>query len=233
MSERDALRGDVPGHRPESAPHTHGPEEVRDSGLGAGRRTSDFEERSAGSVGRLEGLSHRADLSGTEERTIELREEELIAHKDLRELGEVEIRTEIEEVPGRLQVDAYHEEVEVEHVPVGEVVQERRTPWEEGDAIVVPIYEEQLVVVKRLILREQLRIRRVGTTETRLFEDTLRRERIVVEDPNRTGLVHEQFPTQPGTGREPGDRPADEDRARHQPSQEEGGFLGQLRKAFQ
>jgi len=34
--------------------------------------------------------------------SVELREEQLVAHKELRELGEIEVRTEVEDVPGRL-----------------------------------------------------------------------------------------------------------------------------------
>ena len=56
------------------------------------------------------------------ERTVELREEELVPQKELREVGQVTVRTEVEEFPGRLEVDAFREEVEVEHVPVGQVV---------------------------------------------------------------------------------------------------------------
>lgn len=129
------------------------------------------------------------------ERTLELREEQLIPHKELREVGEVQVRTQVEEVPGRLEVEAYREEVEIEHVPVGQVVSERAQPWEEDDVLIVPVYEEHLVMVKRLVLREHLKIRRVRTKEVQLFEDTLRRERVVVEDPSNTGLVHEQYPT--------------------------------------
>ncbi len=153
------------------------------------------------------------------ERRLELREEELVAHKEMREVGEARVRTVVEEVPGRLVVEAYREEVEVEHVPVGEVVRERVQPWEEGNVLVVPVYEEQIVAVKRLVLREQLRIRRVANTRHQLFEETLRRERIAVEDPNNTGLVHEQYP-------------ADADRAEEE--HHEGGLLGTLvRKALQ
>src|SRR5439155_9370005 len=140
---------------------------------------------------------------------LELREEQLVAHKDLRHLGEVVVRTEVEEVPGRLEVEAEREEVEVDHVPVGQVVRERVAPWEEGDVLVVPVYEEQLVVVKRLVLKEELRIRRVAGTERQVFEDVLRRERLVIEDPQNTGLVHEQFPTGAMAG-EPPPRPARE-----------------------
>jgi uncharacterized protein (TIGR02271 family) len=156
-------------------------------------------------------------------RTLELREEQLVAHKRLRELGEVELRTEIEEHPGRLEVDAYREEVVVEHEPVGEVVRERREPWEEDGVLIIPIYEEQLVVTKRLLLRERMRVRRVATTERQLFEDTLRRERLVVDDPAHTGLVREQYPTAESDG----ESDEEDDRSN------EGGLLNQLvRKAL-
>jgi uncharacterized protein (TIGR02271 family) len=130
-----------------------------------------------------------------DERVLELREERLVPRTELREVGEAVIRTVLEEAPSRLEVEAYREEVEVEHIPVGEVVSERRAPWEDGGAVVIPIYEEQLVMVKRLVLREQLRVRRVANRETRLFEDTVRRERLVVEDPADTGLVRETYAT--------------------------------------
>ena len=159
------------------------------------------------------------------EREIELREERLVVHKEP-EQAEIRVRIETEEVAGRLEVEALREEVEVEHIPVGQVVNERVAPWEEDGALVVPVYEEQLVVVKRLFLREHLRIRRLATTETHLFEDALRRERLRLEDPANTGLVREVFPA----GRnDEGDGLKSDERA-----PEEGGILERVvRKAFQ
>ena len=158
--------------------------------------------------------------------TLELREERLVAHKDLREVGEIEIRTEVDETPGRLEVDAYREEVTIEHVPVGEAVSERDEPWEEDGVLIVPIYEEQLVVSKRLILRERMHIRRVATTERQLFQDTLRRERLVVDDPAGTGLVHELYPTDDSSETHPTEAEQD--------AEERPGFLGSIvRKALE
>jgi uncharacterized protein (TIGR02271 family) len=179
--------------------------------------------------------SSQADVAD-DGRTIELREEQLIAHKDFRELGEVIVRTEIEEVPGRLEVEAQREEVEIEHVPVGRFVSEREDPWEEEGVLVVPIYEEQLVVVKRLMLREHLRIRRVRTAETHLYEDTLRRDHLIVEDPNDTGLVHEQYPDTEVESADGADRRAHPDRDRagrraQAPSQQEGNLLENIENA--
>jgi uncharacterized protein (TIGR02271 family) len=140
-----------------------------------------------------------ADLP-PEGRTIPLRQEELVAHKEMRHMGDVEVRTEVEEVPGRIEVQAQREEVEVEHVPVGRVVAQREAPYHDGDVLVVPVYEEQLVVSKRLILREELRVKRVPSTETQVFEDTLRRERLVVEDVGHTGALRERYPIDESEG---------------------------------
>src|SRR4051794_29920509 len=100
------------------------------------------------------------ELGPGDERLIELREEQLVATKQLRDVGEVIVRTEVDSVPARLEVDALREEVEVVHEPVGRTVSEREEPREEDGVLIVPIYEEQLVVSKRLVLRERLRVRR-------------------------------------------------------------------------
>ncbi|MDP9224194.1 MAG: YsnF/AvaK domain-containing protein [Actinomycetota bacterium] len=175
--------------------------------------------------GEAEADSPAADTA----HTLELREEQLIAHKDLRDLGDIEVRTEVDEVPGRLEVDAYREEVVVEHETVGQVVSERDKPWEEDGALVIPIYEEQLVVTKRLVLRERMRVRRVGVTERQLYQDTLRRERLVVEDPQHTGLVREHYPISA-----PESANQDENLASSERPEAESGFLGNLvRKALE
>jgi uncharacterized protein (TIGR02271 family) len=164
------------------------------------------------------------------QRTLQLREEQLVAHKELLEVGEVVLRTEIDQEPARLEIDAAREEIEIEHEPVGKVVSERVDAWEEDDALVIPVYEEQLVVAKRLVLREHLRIRRVRTTERQVFEDTLRRERLVVDDPNGTGLVQEKYPLVGDDG-EPADPGQGSGSHRERG---ESGFLGHLvRRALQ
>ncbi len=136
------------------------------------------------------------DLAPGEERRIELREDQLVVTKELRDVGEVVIRTVVEEIPAQIEIEELSEHVEVEHEPVGEPVNERRQPWEEEDGdLIVPIYEEQVVVSKRLVLRERLRVRRIKTPNRQLLHDTLQRERVVVEDPQHTGLLHETQPT--------------------------------------
>ncbi|MFN2521297.1 MAG: YsnF/AvaK domain-containing protein [Candidatus Limnocylindria bacterium] len=136
----------------------------------------------------------RTSAPDTTEQRLQLHEEELVPHKEMQEVGTVTIRTEIEERPERFEIEALREEVEIEHLPAGEEVRAREEPREENGAYIVPVYEEQLVVSKRLILKERLRITRVSRTEKRIFEDTLRHERAVVEHPENTPLVNELYP---------------------------------------
>jgi uncharacterized protein (TIGR02271 family) len=136
----------------------------------------------------------------------------------------------VDEIPGRLEVEAYREEVEIEHEPVGETVSRRDEPWEDNGMLVVPVYEEQLVVTKRLILKERLRIRRIATTERQLFQDTIRRDHLVVDDPQQTRRVREVYPTEEANS-------SNSDRSSTGAEQTEmssGGFLGNfVRKALE
>jgi len=122
---------------------------------------------------------------------LELREEQLVPHKEVREVGEVRIRTEVEEVPARAEAEVSREQLRLQHIPVNEAVQDRVAPWEEDGAFMVPVYEEQLVLTKQLVLREYLRVERVPTTERRQFEEMVRRERLVVDDPDHAARIND------------------------------------------
>jgi uncharacterized protein (TIGR02271 family) len=129
------------------------------------------------------------DSFGPAGRTLPVYEEQLLVDKETHEIGEIVVRKVIEEVPTQAEVDAIHEELDVEHVSVDEVVKQRREPWREGNVLVVPVYEEQMIVVRQLVMREQLRISLHQVTEKHVLADTLKREHVTVEDPDQTGRV--------------------------------------------
>lgn len=82
-----------------------------------------------------------------------------------------------------------HDELEVEHVPVGAIVMTDEAPRMryEGDTLVVPILEEVLVVQKKLKLKEEVRITR-HKREVRLPQTvSLRSEHIAVERFDQAG----------------------------------------------
>lgn len=98
-----------------------------------------------------------------------------------RETGRVQVhvRTETRQEP--VEASTWRDTVEVERIPVGQVVDTVAAPRTEGDATVIPVYEEVLVVEKRLLLREEvwLRTRREATPVAQTV--TLRRQTVDVE----------------------------------------------------
>jgi uncharacterized protein (TIGR02271 family) len=132
----------------------------------------------------------REDADGSPRR-LELAEEQLVAHKESREAGEVRVSKRVVEVPQSVQAQVMHDEVGIKRVPVNQVVAERVAPWEEDGVYVVPVYEEQLVLVKQLVLKEHVRVERTPVAQTQEFQETVRREQLVVDDPRNPALANE------------------------------------------
>ena len=93
----------------------------------------------------------------------------------------VRVRVVTDEVSELARVRLQSERIEIERVPVGRAVETAPPVREEGDVTIVPILEEVVVVEKRLILKEELRIRRVTNTRDEEQRVTLRRQRAEVE----------------------------------------------------
>ena len=73
-----------------------------------------------------------------------------------------------------------HERVEIEHVPVGRYVDAVPPVREEGDLTIMPVVEEVVVVERKLLLREEVHIRRVRATEQHVETVQLRQQEAVV-----------------------------------------------------
>jgi len=100
--------------------------------------------------------------------------------------GRVRVQTITDTVEELAQAGVRRETVEVTRVPVDRVVESPPEIRTEGDVTIVPVLEEVLVVEKRLVLKEELHIRRRVEIETVEVPVTLRKQRAVVEriDPN-------------------------------------------------
>jgi uncharacterized protein (TIGR02271 family) len=106
--------------------------------------------------------------------------EELAVTKEKRETGRVRVTTLTREREELVDELLAREQVEVERIAVGKPVEAIPAVREEGDTIVVPIVEEILVVERRLILKEEVRLRRVRSTERHQERVTLRKQEAVV-----------------------------------------------------
>ena len=144
------------------------------------------------------------DLRGTtfpegarvSEETIALAEEVLKVGKREVVTGRVRVRTETETVETAARADLEGESVEVTRVPRDEFVEAAPPVRTEGDVTILPVVEEVLVVETRLLLKEEIHVRRTATRETVEIPVTLRRQRAVVEriDPSTGDVTTEPHP---------------------------------------
>jgi uncharacterized protein (TIGR02271 family) len=95
--------------------------------------------------------------------------------------GRVRVQTVTDTVEELARVDVQRESVEVTRVPIDRMVETAPEIRTEGDVTILPVVEEVLVVEKRLVLKEELHIRRRVTTETAEVPVTLRKQRAIVE----------------------------------------------------
>lgn len=124
--------------------------------------------------------------------------EEVQVGKRVVETGRVRIRKVVTEHTEEVDQPLMREEVSVERVPVNRYVDAPIPPRTEGDTLVVSVLEEVLVVQKRLVLREELRITKaVLPREHEAPRVTLRREDVEIERVPADAAD----PTAPGTPR--------------------------------
>jgi uncharacterized protein (TIGR02271 family) len=121
-----------------------------------------------------------ADERITEE-VIPLSDEELRVEKRIRTAGKVRVHSVTDTVEEIARATLDGETVEVTRVPVDQEVDAAPAVRTEGDVVIVPVLEEVLVVEKRLVLKEELHIRRHATQENVEVPVTLRKQRAVVE----------------------------------------------------
>jgi uncharacterized protein (TIGR02271 family) len=126
------------------------------------------------------------DLDATtdeDELRVQRSEEELAAGTREREAGQLKVRKRVRTDRETIEVPTRHEEVSVERVPAsGEA-----TEAEIGeDEVVVPVTEEEVVVGKRAVAKEEVRIRKDVVEGTETVEEDVRREEIEVEDETST-----------------------------------------------
>ena len=95
--------------------------------------------------------------------------------------GRVRVRTVADTSEEIAHADLLREDVEVTRVPIDRVVDAPPQIRTDGDVTIVPVLEEVLVVEKRLVLKEELHIRRRIATETVEVPVTLRKQRAIVE----------------------------------------------------
>jgi uncharacterized protein (TIGR02271 family) len=96
--------------------------------------------------------------------------------------GAVRVSKIVSEREELIPASLLRDEIEIEHVARDQYLDKPAETRREGDTLIVPVMEEVLVVEKRLILREEIHIRRRTKTVDTEERVTLRKEEIRVED---------------------------------------------------
>jgi uncharacterized protein (TIGR02271 family) len=118
-----------------------------------------------------------------DELRVQRTEEELAAGTREREAGQLKVRKRVRTDREQIEVPTRHEEVSVERVPVEGEATEAQIG---DDEIVVPVTEEEVVVGKRPVVKEEVRVRKDVVEGTETVEEDVRREEIEVDDETTT-----------------------------------------------
>ena len=110
---------------------------------------------------------------------IAVREEELQAHKQLVETGEVRVRKEVVTEHRTLEVPVQREEVVIErHAPTGEPGASDIRP---GEELRIPVRKEQVTVEKRPVVKEEVTVGKRVVQGTEQVGGEVHREEVRVE----------------------------------------------------
>jgi uncharacterized protein (TIGR02271 family) len=112
---------------------------------------------------------------------IPLVEERVSIEKKQVEAGRLRVRVAVDQRDERVPVTLAHDEVEVERVPKNLPLSEIPIVRLEGNTTIIPVVEEVVVVEKRLMLVEEIHVRRKTGTSTQEIPMTLRSEQVSIE----------------------------------------------------
>jgi len=125
----------------------------------------------------------------SEDLVVPVIEEELAAGVKAVKTGAVRVEKHVEKRLRKVEGPLLHEDVEVRRVPVGRVVTEPPAVRRKGDTVIVPVVEEELVVTKRLVLKEEIHLIKRRTKERFAQQVEVNRERAEVHRLDADGRI--------------------------------------------
>jgi len=133
--------------------------------------------------------------------TMQLIQEHLDVSKQWVEAGAVVITKTVETVPMTVPVELTHEEIELQRLPVERLLAdgEAALPRQEGDTLIIPVVEEELVVVKRRVVREEWRLTKRRVAQRREVQDTVRREHLQFDTTGGVEFISDEGVPDAGT----------------------------------
>ena len=156
------------------------------------------------------GAGEHSDTSLEGERAYVIRHEERVAGTDTagwRGVGHVRARKRIDRVRVDEMLARDVEQIEGMRVPVDEGDSGRVEHLPDG-SISIPLFEEELVVTKRVVLRERMIVRKSVETQRQRVREELRKERVELDADEPVRDLVQGLPGRAESGRRPRRRSA-------------------------
>jgi uncharacterized protein (TIGR02271 family) len=144
-----------------------------------------------GSIGNGRGSKRTAKKTAAEvlvdeevlddEAVIRLAAETLNVGKRVVETGRVRVRRTTTERTQKVNIPLASEIVEIRRVPIGKQVKKAPRVRETADEIIIPVVEEVVFFERRLVLKEELHVRKVRSVEKHVEEVTVRVQEATVD----------------------------------------------------
>ncbi|WKN42182.1 YsnF/AvaK domain-containing protein [Tunicatimonas pelagia] len=110
--------------------------------------------------------------------TIPVIKEQVVIDKRSADTAKVRIAKSVNERNVQLDITEEQDTVMVERVPVGRMVEIEPTARHEGDTLTIPVLREEVVIEKKIILVEEIRVTKKKGETTRKVDVTLKEEDI-------------------------------------------------------
>lgn len=170
-----------------------------EAGTAVGRETAAGAEAkhsptatAAGATTSAAGAGDRRVVGEEESRlSVPLAREDLVARPSAEQVGTVRLRKSVETEERAVAVPVSHDEVIVEHIPPDQVDASASLGANE---LLIPIMEEQLVVQKRMVVKEYVRVRKRQVVEQRQVREPVRREVLGVQEQRSAGTGAPEWP---------------------------------------
>lgn len=108
-------------------------------------------------------------------------QEEVTIDKHVVEVGKVRISKRVSEHEELVDIPLFRQEVNVERVPMNLFVEALPPVRQEGDTMIIPVVEERIIVQKKLLLVEELRVKREAIEEHQPQTIKLMKEEVEVK----------------------------------------------------
>ena len=128
-----------------------------------------------------------------EDLRVQRSEEELRASVRERGAGQVNVKKSVRTEREVVRIPKRREEVDIERMPVEGEAREASTATVTDigeDEVVVQVFEEEVVVSKRVVLKEEIRLRKRVAWDEETVEVDLRKEEVEVDDQSGRGGPH-------------------------------------------